>query len=1234
MAHQLFKEAEDRLGQIRNTLPMTKHAGQHFAFAQALLLKEANQKHNKLKHFAALEKGAMAYYQGQKDFINSNVTWSKIDSTAHSEAIDAQMIEAFSPYFQNLINGKQTAIVPPQLVLRYEATRDLFPVVDENDPDTQTSYNDAINTIKVIENLVNGFQDFVQDVDKADFPMQMYFHSSDRDEQHGGFQSQDLTNFVKSEHQRHAQQPMKFGGMDMSKGYYSAHARAENIMPTMSSKDNRQYELGEIDRETSKSKISRWIAYAYQNGYQLNFKSLADEIRTIEQHHLQKNKLNTSNLNQKQMEWKQSIVHYYSGRNLQNPQQPVAPSSMFGRISMAIRYGCGPMNQDPNKKNRLQHWGPDANDEYMRGLPSEKQLNNNEVSEKACPNLTIQELRLIGKHMIGESVMAPAGTYVVPEETTTYNANGFDSRPDDPNQSMLVVPAIKKLPTGQMVYDKDQGNLMGNHLRKYGKTFESFLRKWGPWAENAMKILKQDKAGSTLRKYAQDHFQEMEANESAPDAIVPFDSWNTIMNNRTNADNVLETVQKHQTYQSLVDNVVKKTLASAITNYNYYTGSGVDSKGENAKYNPTGRFSTVQPGKLSGDNIIPQIDQWVAKIQAVVDQAGQDRNALKQIKQDVSEMAYNLSKTHQQDPRGFSWDQYSLAMSKLGDIKTGSGNSIVKNLNSIGSEDEQQMLSQQGFPIYQKYGYPVAKMLDLLSCIMIRSCNDSNESRVSKKTGETIPEEHYGTNYSSGTGKAGSTKLMFGVRYAFRGAELGSDDQQLLRAMRKERSKRKMKVPPTGVDVSPQTLHPQKGTEIDETFQNAEGVNPGGRIIEEITYWVGQASGSAGFHKGLDEGDGGLQIKGKSWREVTDYVERQYPQLISQLGLVFEPVNVDLKRLQEATKRSIAAVIQNMDVDAIFEDQDGHKSPIIPEEVQEDFALADQAKTVMEQNRVETKPASPDEQPPVTPVQEEPQAEEQQLPNEAAPEVDVPGQSISDDQIRHLIDQIWDESESSENAADIMKALETVDKNIRTRTIDNNRAWSDLQQIQTSMQTEERNLADQAEHGLMMLWEEKLGNPGGMTESEEVGLEREIERIKQYTARKGIPLPPNLHNFVIEQQQLNQEMEQYRNKQKQEVGFGPGGYNPDEDDDNYMPMKSMMAESQTLPGNNKPFINKRKTTRNLIMHRPDPGTGKLRKSDVINTLIKTADRMDDSGEYLLADKIDLLVNRMMKEDNV
>lgn len=78
-----------------------------------------------------------------------------------------------------------------------------------------------------------------------------------------------------------------------------------------------------------------------------------------------------------------------------------------------------------------------------------------------------------------------------------------------------------------------------------------------------------------------------------------------------------------------------------------------------------------------------------------------------------------------------------------------------------------------------------------------------------------------------------------------------------------------------------------------------------------------------------------------------------------------------------------------------------------------------------------------------------------------------------------------------------------------------------------------------------------------------------------------------------------------------------------------MPAKNEIAK----PFNSKDYVGRRDNSkRSLIRNRPNENSGKLRRSDILESLIKVANKLDKQGEILLASKIDFIIKKISKDN--
>lgn len=1200
---ELLKEAGARVG-LRKSASQSKRDHSDF---KKHLLREADIKSLKLRRRAAIEKASMSYHIGQNEFANSNVRWQKVQTTANMDKIDQQLIAAFRPHFYGLLEGKRIPIESPDLVLRYQAYREIIPVPVKGNEQSQQDHKNAIDAIATVNGFVSGFHEFIDAMNNGALPNVLYFHTSLRSKKDGGFSAEDVRDFIESEVSRYQQEPMVSHGKPISDMFYVDHL-GEDVRPTEQGRSHRRYDLASMDRETSPSKILRWIQFATQRGFKLDLKAVENDIRQILQDAYERQGLTDPN-NAMQEDQRKMLEAYYVGLK---PNGKLKKTSVLARMM------------------RLNNVGITKLIDSMEGSGK----------HKTCPLFDISELRIIGKNMVGQHPEITPGTYTVPHETTTYRANGFDSQKDDELSTMHVLPAMKKLPTGQMVYDRDQGNFMGNQCRTYGKDMVEFMRQWGVWADNAIK-----------------HLNSSKADTSFEGSDVVSDAWNAVFDNRTNAENILDLLRQYPDYDSFYANVIQKTMASTITNFNKYDGMS------------SGEF-TIAPFS-AGDDLLPRIQEYVKQFNTAVGQkkASIDPNDKDQIKElndqaiaDIDQVAAILTKSVKSE--AISWDEYTQCLSALSGAQKTTG-APVKKFHSMSRTDNTQKLNADGFEWLKAYGYQISKMMDFVSALMVRSCRSNAENRVAKD-GSVIDEERFGTNYSSGTGKAGSTKMMIGVRYAFRADELGAKDPELNAALRRQRRRQKMNQQ-SGADIVPQTEHPERGTPVGDDWQDDQFVTA--KILENITYYVGQASSSQQFHKALNEGG---TVGDMSWRQAVDFFRRKYPELEAQLGVVFEPLNIDMKRLQEATKRAMLAVTQELadrsaDVEAVFEDQEGFRTHISPDEVQSDYTLASQQSTANEAAQIDTV-EDPDEAERIRAAEEiapqAPTAEatpeawdepysfdeefeelgrqtgtmEEPVTEEAVPEppfetddaADLPPEEEviepkPEPTVRHNITgkilQLDDLAEEMGNEP-ARDQIQIVEIQHRQGVMTDEEAMDGLLAIEEDIMSAKHEEED-ATGAMIELWDEKIRN-NDLVPSDINRLDALLPRLENYVKVRGMQLPQSILDYIEENRRIDEEMAQYT-----------GTWDNEDDTAFYQEHKpdAMLQKDMPVSGD-VGFIGKKPKGRKLMVNRPDPNTGRLRPAEVIDTLLKTATKLDESGEYVVASKIDLLIKQITEGKDV
>lgn len=1189
----LLKEGEERI-----TKQLFKSASISSSNLYSYLLTGAQSLHSKhqTKKMASLKKRAMGYFVGNNEFVNSNVTWSKADITPRMAAIEDGLYRAYQPYFKS---SGHSPLNPPELVLRYDGKRELFPIGEK-------SRQSADNAINVIDSIVPGFSDFVKYLSSVNLPVLLYHIGKARKKEEGGFDARgvdDLQDFIAQERERHIAHPLKIGDLQIGKLFFRDHLNIERVQPTMAMNTDRLYSLQDIGQKTSPTELKRWIEWALENGYLPNLQNIEQELIKEQEAALAERGLNnTANLSPQNQELRRNYMLRYTGRDPDNPTGSINRTSMLGRIKIAISRTC--------REGELP----------MEGVKR----------HQVCPILTIKEMQILARNLSGNHPEI-GDSAIVPRESTTYKANGLDSTYHDPNTPMPVLPAMKQLPTGQIVYDYDQGNLLGNHARKYGNQISELLEQWGEWADNTLKRLL---SVDTLRTLA----NVKETENEAVDSLVPANAIRTVLYNRTNAENLLEVLTRSPDYPRFRQNVINQSLATNLRNYNMFND-----------HNAQKTFHFIrQPGDIGQD--IAQIKDTVESrlYELTTDyRATKDKMERERIKQAIDDSVQRAKSdllelgkiyTEQLNNGDVTWDQYTKYLSLIGaPINSFSRKPILKT-DSLTAGDADNMIQPQTFEALKKYGYQIAKLMDLVSCLMVASCDDSTNNRYNgvdeNNQPVTIPERFYGSNYSTTHGKAGSTGIMLGVRYAFRADEVGSHDAELLKRIRHFRGKHKMRIPGQGgQDVLPQTQHYQRGTPIDPRLEAPGAANFATKIVEEITYWVGQAASTMDFHRALKESH---VAQNKSWQEAVDYIQQHYPEIENQLGPIREPINIDLKRLQEASKRALLKVCTELDADAIYQDADGKQVVVEPETIIQDDVLQTEfqdsaarygvamAETAVEEPERDILPELPDEELP-TPKGIQPVTDEfAPVGTEPAAEKETLVEETREDALA-MLDEAYTAAYEDEDMELADKIQRDIDIPLSQGKITTERAVAKLTKILDKLQGSPNQQLEFAQN-LINFWEEKLAAGDELPSTV-------VPEITNLAKQYNITLPPNVdmavknyQTSIIErwlpgQQETPTDTYQFEPEEQ---------YDPNWDMDNAMEKKEMPAAGQT----GGDYVGKKKPSRSLVRHRPDPTTGKLRHSEVINTLVKSADRLDDVGEYLLANKMSLLIELALKDYDV
>ncbi len=1156
------------------------------------MLQDGEIKLLKIKRRASLNKIAMAYFAGMNTSRNSNIRWYKRDLTPNMENVDQQLYAAFKPYFYGLIHegggNKQLPLNPPPLVLRYEGVREMFPIGKTNDEKSMRAEKTARTAVDLVNEKVPGFLDFATAIENSGFPLTTYFYPGPKPQEQGGLRKnvnkygtqsdknfptlqKAFQDFVTNERNRLSKEPRM-------RHHYAQHANEPIAFPSDNSKSNRFYPKSDIMTQTKPANLVRAIKNAYRLQHRPDKTAIDLDIKKLEQ-----DALNTKSGTDPRL-----ITKKFTGKSPTTGQY--YRTSVTGRIKLFL----DDLEGGQNTKN--------------------------------VPKLRLNELRIIAQHMNGSHASIPSGSIVIPDESVLYRSNGFDSRPDDPSKQMPVIPFLAQTPKGQIIYDQHNGNLGGKHLKKYGQHIKTFLQTWGSsgWAEKALNLLHSDDAIRHLRNYA---YQNKEAKDHDPRAADS--ALNVIMGNRTGGDGVSDLVSGYKTYEEFRRNVLERSTQQDFKNYYKYS-----------KLQPSGKYNLINPGQ----DIAGNLDNIIGELNRVINQSDNPGQAQQLAEKDIQELCIALTQLYQNHPDQFNWDKYASSMAALSDVKGLTGGSVVKT-NSVAETDYDQQLDEEGFNLLKKYGHPVAKLMDFIAGLMTRSCNDSTNNKIVKKgkgVYESVTESRYGRNWTGTHGKAGSTKIMLGIRYAFRSDPIG-EGTPLFSQVQKARYSRKLKKQRSGQDIAPETMWPQKGKEVDPRFQPAKAA----RVLEDITYWIGEASSTADFHTEI----GRSKIKNQPWEEVIDQMRQRYPDIEGQLGGIYEPVNIDLRRLQEATKRALLAVVEETDTEAVFEDVSQGQTLIRSDNwaaEQDDSIIADfnasVATTGLEvldapSDEVIVQPPTEEtlvDEAPVPPTVEEPVVPEEVI-DQVSPEIKVPLESPQDrDKTQKLLSDTLNKAWKEENKK-LEDLVEELDVEWRARRITGGEVEERLEEFDVGREPPEEEVELQLASGFVDIWEEKvkdgqevpprLWSLGGPTNFRQIRDPRGLGLVK-IIVELGIAFPPHLKAAYEKLQSEQISGPEMPGPEIPETELGPDEAGLRESEDflrgtDFGKGKSMPEEPETS------FVGKRQTKRRLFRKRDN--TGKMQQAEVIDTLIKVADLLDVGGEYIVADKVELLLHKVTSD---
>lgn len=242
--------------------------------------------------------------------------------------------------------------------------------------------------------------------------------------------------------------------------------------------------------------------------------------------------------------------------------------------------------------------------------------------------------------------------------------------------------------------------------------------------------------------------------------------------------------------------------------------------------------------------------------------------------------------------------------------------------DTINTQDS--TIGPDSFPLLRQYGYQMAKMMDFVSCVAHRSCEETITSR--EDDGETVKEKFYGRTLATATGKAGKSSIIIGIRYANSAPMLASNDPQMKAIVDKERQKSRVNPGGTDQDYLRMTKNPVRGTPLPQQFQTDDVW----KIVYDLRFFVGLATSDSNFQKAIGSDDY------EDWGQALNVLLTRYPQIETELGVIIEPMNANLREMSSRFKKAMTRIQKEISkqkkTDFVIVDQENHTQEILSSE--------------------------------------------------------------------------------------------------------------------------------------------------------------------------------------------------------------------------------------------------------------------------------------------------------------
>ena len=972
----LVKEASQRVS-------MSKVDFQPIKMQDALIKKDLMQeaydrlfrlKYANTLHKASLEKEGMAFSPAARSMhtATNNLSWIYPEVGRLSQGIKNNIEEKFSVYRKAPVGGQgkahpvQSGLFwdpftidqiddgnPDQkngepeatLVMRFAYRRHIMPLEGSENYDSAVGVIESVNQFFQQNNVDFSMTDFINAIESANVPLNAYFHASDLGEERGGAITQsEIADFILDKLQHNQSLDPRTSGSISSERWFTPHYYSEvadkPMRMTGSHRSPKTFPNEAAMDIPYDSYALRALAYKIRQGYALNIPTLLAEINQIKEKVKRTKRLgpgdDTAILDEK---------YEHMGTNIINE---------FAK-GMEVRF-MEPDHNNPKKNpapSGHYHWG---NQRTQGKVGYRVGLATTGTKRYIKSNLSPQELRLLLKHCTAgawgylstvhnidkndqrlrqdfeqnyvpytdkqsKQYQTEADEFYIPAHSMVFSSNGLDSNPWEREGRMLLMPAVKKTPGGQIIYDSDNGNLGRNHLVKNWNSVQdragrvkepalsALVEQWGPKTEAALQML------------AKAQFNNKDAQLA----------WNTISTNRTNADATYDLINLYKgNWDAFEKKVLTSSIATAIDRYHQFL--------PNLDYNEqslplirllmrgvpldeNGQIEYAQQlHKLAGQMPKSPISSLVKQYPDEIDHRQFITGVFEICKNNIPE-ANPMLEAIQAYERTNDWDTLVQYMQN---------NGIIEAKDS----DMQTRMDQSGFDSWTRYGYQLGKMMDFLSCLMYVANGERIERNYRK---EKITDYVYGRKYSVSSGKGNGGQVMIGILYSYNADEVADmntpEGQRVTKMINKERNRRhdayrikkdrntyrqtsnwerlgERTVVINGKEVPIGEHEPLPvGAPPDPNLTSVRVI----KVIENLEFFIGHAGSAEGMLQTVH--------RGSNWDNVLTEFQRRFPTLESTLNVLISPINIRFDLLELSAKKAIDNVRKNLEMELSTSDE-------------------------------------------------------------------------------------------------------------------------------------------------------------------------------------------------------------------------------------------------------------------------------------------------------------------------